>query len=75
MGIKGLHHYLRKVGAYAADVDLKEFVKEQPVNTIVIDFCAVYMAKLKTPRYAAAFLLDKIMEKGMLITIAVSLCF
>jgi hypothetical protein len=63
MGIKGLHAYLRKVGAYD-DVDLKEFVKEQPIDTIVVDFCAFYMAKLKSPRYAAPLLLAKVFEKN-----------
>jgi hypothetical protein len=36
---------MRKVGAYITDVDLKEFAKKKPLDTIVVDFCAFYMEK------------------------------
>ncbi len=64
MGVKGYHFYLKKFGGYSEDIDLREFVKDRPVNTIVVDFCAFYMSKLKSPRYATALLLEKIMEKS-----------
>ena len=64
MDIEGYHFYLKKFGGYSEDIDLREFVKDQPVNTIVVDFCAFYMSKLKSTRYVTTLLLEKIMEKA-----------
>jgi len=65
MGVKGYHFYLRKLGGYST-VNLREFTKERPISMIVVDFCAVYMPKLKAPDTAKGFLLAKLMEKGKL---------
>ena len=66
MGVKGYHFYLNKFGCYS-EVDLREFLKEQPVDIIVIDFCAFYTRKLKEARYSSAFLWQKIVENGMFV--------
>src|SRR3954468_17095969 len=64
MGVKGYHFYLKKFRGYSEDVDLREFVKDRPVNTIVVNFCAFYMSELKSTRYVTTLLLEKIMEKS-----------
>lgn len=63
MGIKGYHFYLKKFGGYR-DVNLREYLGEKPVGVIIVDFCAVYMNKLRASCYSRDLLLEKLHEKG-----------
>jgi hypothetical protein len=63
MGIKSYHFYVRKFGGYDDDVDLKAVMSKFGIRVIVVDFCAVFMPKLKSGTYATSLLLEKLCEK------------